>query len=81
MIDQARKDKFRIRNVDELAGLRVAAADALPPTVLVTNGASPPQMERRMYDYQRTDEQKHDNTEKATSETRSVDKKRSDNSV
>ncbi|KIM91935.1 hypothetical protein PILCRDRAFT_809930 [Piloderma croceum F 1598] len=64
VIDQARKDKFRIRNFDKLAVSHVATADALPPAILVSEKASPLQSEKQKY--RQTDEQIRDNTDGAT---------------
>lgn len=51
MIDQARKDGFRFRNIDELAQLRIAAAESFPTTVLATEGALPSALEKQMFDH------------------------------
>lgn len=66
VVDQAGKDGFRVRNVDELAVPVIAAADPLPPGALVGDGTPPSQLKKQIYEYERANE---DSAEKVMSET------------
>lgn len=51
VIDQARKDEFRVWNIDEIAKKRVEASDGYPSQVLAQEGAMPDALEKRMVEH------------------------------
>lgn len=78
MIDRARKGGFRFRNIDELAKLHIAAANAFPVTVLATGGALPVVLERQLFNHKEAPKLNLDSLEKAHS---NEDRKSSADSV